>query len=1160
MKLIIHKPSRPGFGSRFSAANFKGLFKQACGSLCLLAGGFAFFAPAAHGQSLGAAADFAVLGGSTVTNTGPTLITGDLGVSPGSAITGFPPGSLTGTLYTGSDGPAVAAHADTVTAYNLIAGQLIYTDLTGSDLGGMTLSPGVYHFDTSAQLTGILTLDPGGLANQTFHFLIGSTLTTADFSAVDFLGLGLSPNVFWQIGTSATLGIGTDFYGNILADQSITLATGAGISNGRALAINGAVTLDSAIVNNGAAAALDPVTGTYWKGDVGPGGNLWSGTNWSPDTTGAVNANLAAAGANVIFSVTGVVPVNQDTLLDKNQEIASLIINDNVAVSISGPNTLTINGAGLITGIRVNDGAGLLTIASNLTLAGTSQTITVNNDDGMLVSGVIGGGIGLTKAGTGLLTLTGENIYTGPTNVSAGTLQLGNGLTGSILATSPVSVDLGATLLINLVNGGILSNQVANTGTVEWIAAGVNTQASTSVISGAGALEQSGTGTTVLLGTNTYTGTTLVSDGILQIGDGTSGSINALSNVTIDAGAELHLSLIDGGNWANDVVNNGELHWIAPGSNSQASTSVISGTGSMLVISPGTTVFEGTNTFSGGSIINTTGIVLAGNPSAISGTPYGTGTLDIQQGYVDTLNGQVLQINVGGYTQSGGEIGLHLQGTTPGSYTQYNTGGIATLTGGTVFLYNTSGNYVPNGARAGTSAGDMQTIVQTVGGRTGEFASNLPEAQFYNAQFDRVINYAQGQTLLYPTITYDANNAYVTWVRDSYTSPPGLTPNQDSVGEGLDGYQAVNPGDLDGALTYLNAQPLASLPGLYDLIAPDELTAIFQMGFHAAEIQASRIQQHLEQVRFGARRAGGEVDAQDQSIASATGGKGVVDTAPEAAPASQEGRWNLFVEGLGGGANVNGTSNASGYDFNMIGAMMGADYLVNENFAIGITGGYADSDASLINGGSIDTESYRGAVYATVFGGGFYLDGLLGLAYNEYDTEREALLGRAKGSTNGLEMSALLNGGYNIRSGNWSYGPVASLAYTRVSLDSFTESGSLTPLRYPDQHQESLRSNLGARISYTTLVGGVRVTPMARITWQHEFMDSTQSMDSSFASGPGPVFSVDGPEIGRDSALITAGFNVQFTPSVSAYTFYSGQVGRENYSSHNVTLGMRISF
>lgn len=1064
MKLIIHNPSRPGFGSRFSAANFKGLFKQACGSLCLLAGGFAFLSSTAQGQSLGAAADFAVLGGSTVTNTGPTIITGDLGVSPGSAITGFPPGSLTGTIYTGSDGPAVAAHADTVTAYNLIAGQLVYTDLTGSDLGGMTLSPGVYHFDTSAQLTGILTLDPGGLANQTFHFLIGTTLTTADFSAVDFLGLGLSPNIFWQIGTSATLGIGTDFYGNILADQSITLATGAGISNGRALAINGAVTLDSAIVNNGGLAALDPVTGTYWNGNAG---NLWSGTNWSPDTTGAVNANLAAAGANVIFSVTGVVPVNQDTLLDQNQEIASLIINDNVAVSISGPNTLTINGAGLITGIRVNDGAGLFTMASNLTLAGTSQTITVNNDAGMLVSGVIGGSIGLTKAGTELLTLTGENIYTGATTVSAGVLQLGNGLTGSILAASPVTVDLGASLLINLVDGGILSNQ---------------------------------------------------------------------------------------------VVNNGVIEWIAPGSNSQASTSVISGTGSMLVISPGTTVFEGTNTFSGGTIINTTGIVLAGNPFAISGTPYGTGTLDIRQGYVDTLNGQVLQINVGGYTQSGGEIGLHLQGTLPGTYTQYNTGGIATLTGGTVFLYNTSGNYVPNGARAGTPEGDMQTIVQTAGGRTGEFAPILPRAEFYNAQFDRVINYAQGQTLLYPTLTYDANNAYVTWVRDAYTSIPGLTPNQDSVGEGLDDYQAVNPGDLGGALTYLNAQPLASLPGLYDLIAPDELTAIFQMGFHAAEIQASRIQQHLEQVRFGARRASGDVDAYDQSISSAKGGKGVVDTAPEAAPISQEGRWNLFVEVLGGGANVNSTSNASGYDFNMMGAMMGADYLVNENFAIGITGGYADSDASLINGGSIDTESYRGAVYATVFGGGFYLDGLLGLAYNEYDTEREALLGRAKGSTNGLEMSALLNGGYNIRSGNWSYGPVASLAYTRVSLDSFTESGSLLPLHYPDQHQESLRSNLGARISYTTLVGGVRVTPMARITWQHEYMDSTQSMDSSFASGPGPVFSVDGPEIGRDSALITAGFNVQFTPSVSAYTFYSGQVGRENYTSHNVTLGVRISF
>lgn len=1057
---LLSRPAEQGRRVRNEALAFKSSFERWRNGLCLAACGFGLLTSTAHAQSLGAATDFAVLGGSSVTNTGFTIINGNLGVSPGSAITGFPPGSVIGTTYTGAASLAGTAHADTVIAYDLIAGQAFTSNLTGMDLGGQTLSPGVYHFDTSAQLTGTLFLDTGGLPGQTFHFQIGSTLTTADFSAITILGAGAAPNIFWQVGSSATLGIGTAFEGNILALTSITLTTGSGISNGRALAINGGVTMDSNNINNGGAAALDLNAGTYWNGSAS---NLWSGTNWSPDTTGAVNQNIAASGANVIFSVTGVVPQFQNTLLDVNQDISSLTINDGVAVSISGSNMLTISGAGLITGIRVNDGAGRFTIASNLTLAGNSQTITVNNADGMLVSGIIGGSIGLTKAGTGELQLTGQNVYTGPTSVSAGTLHLGNGLTGSISSASLVSVAAGSVLLIDLGNGGTFGNQ---------------------------------------------------------------------------------------------VVNDGLVQWVAPGSNTQASTSVISGTGSMLITSAGTTTLQGTNVFSGGTTINTTGTVLAGNPSGVSGTPYGTGTLTIQQGYVDTLNSQVLQINVGGYAQSGGEIGMHLQGSTPGTYTQFNVAGTANLTGGTVFVYDASGVYVPNGARAGTPGGDVQTIIQTTGGLTGQFASNLPEAEFYNAQFDQVFNYRQGSTLLYPTITYDADNAYVTWVRDLYASPPGLTPNQDAVADGLDGYQAVNPGDMDGALTYLNGQPLAALPGLYDLIAPDELTAMFQIGFHAAEIQAASIQQHLEQVRFGAMDQ--SASQEDKTLSSAQGGKVVGEVAPATAPPARQ--WNLFVEGLGGGANVDGTSNASGYDFTTIGGMMGADYLVNEGFAVGVTGGYANTDASLINGGSIETDSYRGAVYATLFGGGFYLDALAGLAYNSYDTEREALLGRATGSTDGLEMSALLNGGYNMRSGNWAYGPVASLAYTRVSLDGFTESGSLTPLRYPDQHQESLRSNLGARISYTTQLGGVRVTPQARITWQHEFMDSTQSMDASFASGPGPVFSVDGPEIGRDSALITAGVNVQISPTVSAYAFYSGQVGRTNYSSHNVTLGVRITF
>ena len=204
-------------------------------------------APAMAQIVLGSSSSFAVLGGSTVTNTGPTLINGNLGVAPGTAVIGFPPGIVSGGTIHLNDGVAAQAQSDLTTAYNQVAGTACTLDLTGQDLGGLTLTPGVYCFSTSAQLTGILTLNAQGNPNALFIFKTGSSLTTASNASVVVIGGGSNCNVFWQVGSSATLGTGTSFAGNILALSSITLTTGASVS-GRALARNGAVTLDTSTV------------------------------------------------------------------------------------------------------------------------------------------------------------------------------------------------------------------------------------------------------------------------------------------------------------------------------------------------------------------------------------------------------------------------------------------------------------------------------------------------------------------------------------------------------------------------------------------------------------------------------------------------------------------------------------------------------------------------------------------------------------------------------------------------------------------------------------------------------------------------------------------------------------------------------------------------
>jgi outer membrane autotransporter protein len=1010
----------------------------------------------ASGQavSLGEAGNFTIVSSQGVTNSGPSIIDGNIALSPLTTITGFDISTPAGAGIINGDvhyNDAIAARAqnNALTAYNTLAGMayLPANDLTGLDLGGRTLTPGVYHFETSAGLTGNLTLATLSDPNAVFVFQIGSTLTTATDSSVFVTGAGAdTPNIFWQVGSAATLNSGTSFSGNILALASVSLGTGSSLANGRALALNGAVTLLSNSISAPDMVLAAP--GRYWNGSTS---NRWSDLNWSTTVAGLDQVILGTK-VDVVFSVDPA-PQNQDTILDADLTISSLTVNDSAAVTIGGTNTLTISASGLVTGININDGAGPTTISSNLELGYLSQVVDVNNAGGLLVSGVISGTSGLTKSGTGVLTLTGAETYTGPTVVSDGTLQLGDGIT---------------------------------------------------------------TGTSIMSSDSVF----VSKDGVLAI------------------------NLADEGTVGNSVTNNGQIQWTAPGTNYQVPTSVFSGTGSMRVTSPGTTILLGNNTFSGGTTIDTGGDVLVGNPDSNTSSHFGTGVLTLNNGTIDTYDSQLLQIGVGGYVQTGGEIAMHLEGSTPGSYTQYNVAGTASLSGGTVFVYDLSGNYVPYG-------GDVQNIIRTTGGLDGEFASNYPESHFYNAAFDVDFYYHQGDTLLYPTVTYDPDNAYVTWVKDSFQSVPGLTPNQNAVGGGLDGNTGSNIGQTDDVIAYLNGQNINGLPGMYDLMAPDELTAIFQMGFTAAEIQNANIQRHLERVRQGSA-------SETRHTRSSKDSKGGLVQETVMIPDSN--RWSVFIEGTGGSASVDGSRNANGYDFDTMGVTLGADLRVSDRFAVGVMGSYGKSDARLVNGGSIDAESYNGAVYATVFQDGFYVDALFGAGYNSYDTKRSSLLGYAEGSPDGWELNSMINTGYDFRRGNWTFSPTASIAHTRVTLDGFTETGSLSPLSYPTQHQDSLRTELGARIAYTAVFNGVTITPQLRIAWQHEFLDSTQSIDSRFAGGGGPTFTVDGPHMSRDRAVVSAGVSARINPAVSVYGFYDGHIGSSDLTSNQFSAGVKIDF
>jgi hypothetical protein len=273
--VIGRSPSRQPADARVVGERWRGRGWSCVAALLLALVATAALVSGAQAASvpLGSAEGFAVLAGSTVTNTGPSVVSGDLGVSPGTAVTGFPPGTVTAGTIHGADAVAAQAQSDLVTAYNDAAARSS-TAAISADLAGRTLTPGVYTSASSLGLSGAVTLDGGGDPNAVFVFQAGSTLTTGSGSRVVLTGAAQACNVFWQVGSSATIGTDSAFAGTILALTSVTLTTGATL-NGRALARNGAVTLDTNTITKTSCA-------------IAPSGSpVPSGTPAPADTAGA---------------------------------------------------------------------------------------------------------------------------------------------------------------------------------------------------------------------------------------------------------------------------------------------------------------------------------------------------------------------------------------------------------------------------------------------------------------------------------------------------------------------------------------------------------------------------------------------------------------------------------------------------------------------------------------------------------------------------------------------------------------------------------------------------------------------------------------------------------------------------------------------------------
>lgn len=394
---------------------------------------------------------FAVLAGTAIINTETTLITiGDLGVYPGSIISGFPPGILSTGIIHNADNEAHLAHTDLIAAYNSAINLPCGTNLSGQDLGTLYLSPGIYCFDNDAFLNGNLTLDASGNPDGQFIFKIGSTLITSSDSIVVLLNEAQSCNIFWQVGDSAILNINTQFNGSILALNSITSNRNT-VVNGRLLAINGSVILDNNEITAGFCTFIPPIT--------------------FPIIIKSSSASTVSVGQQFTYILTVKNTLPDDPLtnivltdiLPSNVSFISGSLSDEAAggtISISG-NTVTVNLEFIAPNTTIN---AILTVQANVTgtafnlfnfVSSEFQTIT-SNIIRTIISTVPSAPI-ISKSTSATMAVIGQQFTY--------TLTVNNNQSGSVLLNNVILIDILPSNL-TFVSGSTRVSSIGNTVTV----------------------------------------------------------------------------------------------------------------------------------------------------------------------------------------------------------------------------------------------------------------------------------------------------------------------------------------------------------------------------------------------------------------------------------------------------------------------------------------------------------------------------------------------------------------------------------------------------------------------------------------------------------------------------------------------------------------------
>ena len=471
----------------------------------------------------------------------------------------------------------------------------------------------------------------------------------------------------------------------------------------------------------------------------------------------------------------------------------------------------------------------------------------------------------------------------------------------------------------------------------------------------------------------------------------------------------------------------------------------------------------------------------------------------------------------------------------------------------------------------GAAAIDGTLVVSLFNGfvpTKGEQFTVLTATEGVTGQFTTLDDQLKSAYALELRALYEGNEVDLITLQGSFMSF-ALTHNQRAVAGNLDtfsGYLSTNQLQGDpretNLIAILDAVPGPQLPANFDLIAPEELGALFDMEFGSVDTIVGSVQSRMNDLRNGYALASGSVSLFEpggpvMQLASAD------RSLPLMEKAGPNDDWSAFAGGYGQFVHVSSTADAPGYSLQNSGVTLDFDKRVDTGLAGGFTLDYAGGEASLANGGSANLEGGRGGLYGTWFSTNAYLEAQVGAGGGRYDSKRAALGGFASGATKGYEIDTMFGGGYDLPHTdftNFTLGMLAELHYAYVDIEGFTETGSSSPLQVMENDSHSLWSLIGWRLAYEWHVARETLRPEVRIGWRHEFLDTARTINSQMASGAGTVFQVESPSLGRDSLSLVTGLSTRCSQHLSIFAYYDGELARDNAASHTVNGGISWDF